>query len=179
MKETNMVVSARKPVFARMTARLHASWVGAVLASVVLLAGCAIEFQNTQAAQQVAQQSKPPGSVYVGWRVFQERCAVCHGSAAAGGAGGPDLLPRVRDMGSRQFVSLVLNRYDWGLPTAKAGTDSATREALIDDVVQGRQGAMTMPAWQGEPVVSAHIADLYAYLSARAQGTQGPGRPAP
>jgi hypothetical protein len=25
--------------------------------------------------------------------------------------------------------------------------------------------------------VSAHIVDLYAYLSARAEGTQGPGRP--
>jgi hypothetical protein len=26
--------------------------------------------------------------------------------------------------------------------------------------------------------VNAHIVDLYAYVSARAQGTQGPGRPA-
>jgi hypothetical protein len=38
---------------------------------------------------------------------------------------------------------------------------------------------LTMPAWQGEPRVTAHIVDLYAYLSARAQGTQGPDRPAP
>jgi hypothetical protein len=34
-----------------------------------------------------------------------------------------------------------------------------------------------MPAWDGNPMVSAHIVDLYAYLSARAEGTQGPGRP--
>ena len=81
--------------------------------------------------------------------------------------------------GPRQFASQVINRYDWGLPTAQPATDSATREALIDAVVQGRQGTPTMPAWEGEPVVSAQIADLYAYVSARAQGTQGPGRPAP
>jgi hypothetical protein len=29
----------------------------------------------------------------------------------------------------------------------------------------------------GVPPVNAHIVDLYAYLSARARGTQGPGRP--
>jgi mono/diheme cytochrome c family protein len=171
--------AARNPLSSDRTARYRLGWVGITLGSAVWLASCAIEIQNTQAAQEVAQLSKPPGSVYTGWRVFQEKCAVCHGPAAAGSAGGPDLLPRVRDMGPRQFASLVLNRYDWGLPTAQPGTDGATREALIDAVVQGRQGTPTMPAWEGEPVVSAQIADLYAYVSARAQGTQGPGRPAP
>jgi len=33
------------------------------------------------------------------------------------------------------------------------------------------------PAAEGEPQDSAHIMDLYAYLSARAAGTQGAGRP--
>lgn len=37
----------------------------------------------------------------------------------------------------------------------------------------------TMPAWDGKPIVTTHIVDLHAYLSARAQGTQGPGRPLP
>ena len=170
---------AREQVMVCTTASHRTRGVGILAALLVGLAGCAVELQNKQAAQEVEQRAKPPGSVYVGWRVFQERCAACHGPAAAGGAGGPDLLPRVRTMGSRQFVSAVLNRYDWGLPAAKAGSDSAAREALIDDVVQGRQGPLTMPAWQGEPLVTAQIADLYAYVSARAQGTQGPGRPAP
>jgi hypothetical protein len=35
------------------------------------------------------------------------------------------------------------------------------------------------PALQGKPRVNAHIVDLYAYLAARAEGLQGPGRPAP
>jgi hypothetical protein len=81
-------------------------------------------------------------------------------------------------MGSRQFVNLVLMRYDWGLPAAQAGSEGAAREALIDDVVKQKAGMLTMPAWQGEPRVTAHIVDLYAYVSARAQGTQGPERPA-
>lgn len=141
------------------------------------LAGCAVELENVRPAQELAaQRERPAGSVYAGWRVYQDRCAACHGPAGEGAAGGPDLLPRVRTMGPQQFVARVLMRYEWNLP---ARGDAAARDALVDDVLQRRQGLLTMPAWQGEPRVQAHIADLQAYLSARAQGTLGPGRPAP
>lgn len=147
--------------------------------ALVGLGGCAVEFQNRQAAQELAERARPQGSLYAGWRVFQERCASCHGADASGSPRAPDLLPRVREMGQRRFVSLVLTRYDWPLPAGAARADGPAREALLTDIEQRRQGGMTMPAWQGEPVVQAHIVDLYAYVSARAQGTQGPGRPAP
>lgn len=163
----------------RLTARQRGRLCGSAVLSALLLAGCAVEVQNRQAAHELAQLSKPPGSVYTGWRVFQDRCAGCHGPAATGSAGAPDLLPRVRDMGSHQFVSLVLKRYDWGLATAQSSSEGTAREALIEDIVQRKQYMLTMPAWQGEPRVTAHIVDLYAYLSARAQGQQGVGRPAP
>jgi mono/diheme cytochrome c family protein len=145
----------------------------------LMVTACAVEVQNAQPAQQMAQQAKPPGSVYTGWRVFQDKCVACHGLAASGTERGPDLLPRVREMGPRQFVNLVLFRYDWNLPAARAGADNAAREALVEQILQRREQTQQMPAWQGEPRVEVHIADLYAYLSARAQGTQGPGRPAP
>jgi hypothetical protein len=149
------------------------------LAAALALAGCAVEVQNRQPAQEIAQNAKPPGSVYPGWRVFQDKCARCHGPDAGGTPRGPDLLARVREMGSRQFVGLVLRRYDWSLPASRAGSESAAREALIDDVLQRREGQLVMPAWESEPRVNAHIMDLYAYLSARAQGSQGAGRPSP
>jgi mono/diheme cytochrome c family protein len=138
---------------------------------------CAVEVQNTQAAEELARQSKPAGSVYTGWRVFQDRCARCHGPSA-NGAAGPDLVLALREMGERRFTSVVLYRYEWNLEAARAGEENAAREALIDEIMKRGEGALAMPAWQGEPRVSAHIADLYAYLSARADGTQGPGRPA-
>lgn len=152
-------------------------FVGLALSSALLLAGCAVDVQNRHAAQELERRASPPGSVYSGWRVFQDRCASCHGPAADGSTAGPDLLPRVRTMGSREFVSLVLERYDWALPGARAGRGTAPHEALVDAVEQRRQGELTMPAWQGEPRVTAHIVDLFAYVSARAQGTQGPDRP--
>ncbi|MDI1247090.1 MAG: hypothetical protein PSV24_16985 [Rhodoferax sp.] len=150
----------------------------ATLATVLLLWGCALEVENTKAAQEVARLAQPPGSVYTGWRVFQDRCAACHGAPATGTVAAPDLLPLVRNMGPRRFVGLVLMRYDWSLPAAQTPGDAA-REALIEGVMQRRLGGLTMPSWQGEPSVNAHIMDLYAYLSARADGSQGPGRPSP
>lgn len=153
-------------------------WVGACSAA-LWLAGCAVEFENRQAAQEVARLAVPPGSVYTGWRVFQDKCAGCHTPAATGMGNAPDLLPRVREMGSRQFVSLVLQRYDWNLPVASASSDRSANEAVVEVIMQRKEAPLTMPAWQGEPRVTAHILDLYAYLSARAQGTQDAGRPAP
>jgi mono/diheme cytochrome c family protein len=147
--------------------------------SVFLLGGCALEVENTQAAAELAQRAQPPGSVYTGWRVFQDRCAGCHGAPATGTVAAPDLLPIVGSMGPRRFVGLVLLRYDWSLPAGQSGADSAARDALIEGVMQRKAGALTMPVWQGEPRVNAHIMDLYAYLSARADGSQGPGRPTP
>ncbi len=165
------------------SARLHKALrgvaLGAALASALLLVGCAVEVQNTQAAQALKQPAQPPGSVYAGWRVFQDKCAACHGSAAGGTAGAPDLLPRVRDMGPRQFVNLVLKRYDWSAQLGVTKPDGSAGDALVDDLVQRKAYMLSMPAWQSEPRVNAHIVDIYAYLSARAQGTQGPGRPAP
>lgn len=154
-------------------------WKLTVLPLVLALSGCAgVEWENQQAAQTVAQESKPPGSRYVGWRVFQDKCAACHGAEATGSSNAPNLLPLLRTMGPRQFVSLVLQRYDWNLQGSKASAGSQEKNALIEVVMQRQEAPLNMPAWEGEPRVQAHIADLYAYLSARSEGTQGPGRPA-
>lgn len=146
---------------------------------VLALAGCAIEtveVQNRQAARQLAEETRPPGSVYIGWRVFQDRCARCHGESGTGTSAAPDLLPRVRNMGPRRFMDVVLHRYDWGLPPAG---DEAARTARVEQALQRGLPTLQMPAWQGEPRVTAHIADLQAYLWARAEGGLGAGRPQP
>jgi Cytochrome C oxidase, cbb3-type, subunit III len=149
-------------------------------AAALLLLACSqaprVTVQNPQAARELARErEQPAGSLYAGWRVFQQRCASCHGTLADGGASGaPNLLLRLRDAGPRRFVDLVLRRYASELLPAGAGSP---REALVDEVLERRQGGLSMPAWQDDPVVSAHVLDLYAYLSARAEGRQGPGAP--
>lgn len=152
-------------------AALSVLWLG--------LAGCAVQVQNTVPAQVLAaERNQPPGSVYLGWRVFSEKCSRCHGVAGSGGPLGPDLLSRMSDMGPRRFAHLVLVRYDLDDPAARARDDAAAREARVEDILQRSDRPLDMPAWQGEPSVNAHILDLYAYLAARAEGRVGTGRPA-
>ena len=110
------------------------------------VAGCALEVQNRQPAQELAQAAKPPGSVYTGWRVFQERCAGCHGEAATGTAKAPNLLERVQTLGPRSFVSRVLYRYDWGIPAAQAANAPPhARVQLFDDAGQELCPGLALP----------------------------------
>lgn len=179
MRMTTFSIAALRAGLARITpGRRVRPYAGACVAA-LLLAGCAVEMENRQAAREMAEQARPPGSVYMGWRVFQDKCASCHGPAATGTGNAPDLLPIVRDLGARRFVTLVLQRYDLNQPVARAGSGSAATQAQVEVIMQRREAPLSMPAWQGEPRVNAHITDLYAYLSARADGRQGPGRPAP
>lgn len=151
---------------------------GALVAATASLTACAVDFGNAAPARELARESQPSGSTYVGWRVYQARCAACHGEAATGPAKVPGLLESVRGMGTRRFVNLVLYRYDWSVVGAADGDDEATRRALVEDILKRNEQAFAMPVWQDEPPVSAHVLDLYAYLSARADGALGPGRPA-
>jgi hypothetical protein len=160
------------------------SALAALPATVLALAltACTLEVQNTRPARELAAEAQPPGSLYLGWRVFNDQCARCHGAAATGGNGAPNLLAMMSSLGPRRFASLVLMRYDLDDPSdaaARRREDAAAREARVNDVLQRRDRPLTMPAWQGEPRVNAHILDLYAYLAARAEGRQGTGRPAP
>jgi Cytochrome C oxidase, cbb3-type, subunit III len=150
---------------------------GFIVLSVASLAACAVNFRDAEPARQLARESQPAGSVYVGWRVYQARCSACHGQDAVGPAQVPGVLDAVREMGTRRFVNLVLYRYDWSVVGASDGDDEATRRSLVEDILRRQEQAFAMPAWQDEPPVSAHVLDLYAYLSARADGVQGPGRP--
>jgi mono/diheme cytochrome c family protein len=138
----------------------------ALAAALLPTASFGLEILNQQGAKEIAENAKLPGSVSTGWRVFQQRCASCHGPAAEGAGKAPNLLPRVQVMGAERFSNLVLKRYDWN-----ASPVAATSKAPA--------GQAVMPAWQGDPVVNSHIVDLYAYLSARAEGSQGPGPVAP
>ena len=93
-----------------------AAFIAAVAA---LLAACTVHFDNTAPAEQLARESAPAGSAYEGWRLFNQRCAGCHGKDAAGAAPMPDLLDRVAPMGPRRFANLVLTRYDWSKSVAE------------------------------------------------------------
>ncbi len=118
-------------------------------------------------AQQAA--SAPAGSMPsagAGGELFAAHCVRCHGAEARGTANGPDLRPRLLGMSEAAFGNAVLRRYRWSVPAAEAAGEGAAREALLRGLLEPRQDATDMPAWQAQPAVAQGIRSLYLYLSA-------------
>ena len=116
---------------------------------------------------------------YVGWRLFHSTCYSCHGVGAVGTAVAPSLLERIPNMTPRDFAAKVLTSYRLVSP---ADDDSAKgRDATLDEILKrdrnAARGQVLMPAWGDHADVPPHVLDLYAYLSARAAGDLGPGKP--
>jgi hypothetical protein len=153
------------------------SIIGLLLPALILLSGCTLEFANTRPAREISAPLPPKGDLYAGWRVFQDKCSSCHGMAATGGDRAPNLLPKIKEMNLRQFAGIVLKRYDLGSGAARGSQNPSTLEKSIDEIMRRSEAPVEMPAWQSEPAVNAHIFDLYAYLSERAEGKLGVERP--
>lgn len=111
---------------------------------------------------------------YIGWRLFNSTCFVCHGQNATGTDIAPNLLERVTDMSAFKFRKKVLHRY-----FAKVNLDDPNRRLAFLEQVAGEQGTenFKMPTWSDDPNIRPHISNLYAYLKARSEGALGEGRP--
>lgn len=127
-------------------------------------------------------QGRVDRGTWLGWRLFHSACHGCHGVDALGSDVAPNLVESMRGMTPRQFTTRVLTSYRL-VPPATAGTreDRAReREATTDDILGRQRGSagsrVVMPAWASDDQVPAHVLDLYAYLSARADGKLGPGQ---
>jgi mono/diheme cytochrome c family protein len=121
-----------------------------------------------------------PGT-YTGWRLFHTTCYGCHGVGGVGTDLAPNLLERVKTLTPRGFATKILTSYRIVLPDTDASDASVAREAMVEEIMRRQRsarGQVLMPAWGADATVSPHVLDLYAYLSARADGVLGPGEPA-
>jgi len=118
-------------------------------------------------------------STYLGWRVFHSACHGCHGVDAIGTSVAPNLVEQVKRLSLRDFSIKVLSRYRFTVSAQAAGSDDKTelREEFLQQVLRGERGDLLMPAWEKDPNVKPRVLDIYAYLSARADGALAPGRP--
>ena len=73
---------------------------------------------------------------YVGWRVFHRTCHVCHAQDAVGSEFAPNLVNRIRQMDSAEFIAAMENGY-------------------VGDVVD-------MPSWGSDPAVRPYFLELWA-----------------
>ena len=127
----------------------------------------------------VVMDGKVNRSTFLGWRIFHSVCYTCHGVDATGTIVAPDLTERVRNMTFEDFAIAVLYRYPIivGFDPVPGDDLKALREDFIDEIKKNERVELTMPAWDRDPNVKPHLADLYAYLRARADGALGRGRP--
>jgi hypothetical protein len=121
-------------------------------------------------------------NTFEGWRVFHSVCHVCHGKGAVGTDIAPSLVKRMESMTPSEFAEKVLVRYRLFQPGDPRAVVNPTqdREAVIAEVAakkRGAKGRISMPAWERDASINAHILDLYAYLMARSDGMIGVERP--
>jgi hypothetical protein len=157
------------------------TWFGTLLVATTLCA------QAPPAAEPVPgdyriEAGRVDRGTYQGWRLFHTACYGCHGVGALGTDLAPNLVERVKLLSQRDFATKVLTSYRLVLPSndAAAPERNAALERLIEQALrkERRTGDLiAMPAWEGDPSVRPHVLDLYAYLSARADGNLGPGKP--
>ncbi len=120
---------------------------------------------------------------YVGWQLFHTTCYGCHGVGAVGTDLAPNLVERIKNLTPRAFAAKVLTSYRLVSPGEDNPGDEREREARLDQLMRRERGSVgsqvLMPAWETNAGVPPHVLDLYAYLSARADGALGPGKPKP
>ena len=93
-------------------------------------------------------------TVYQGWKQFELNCARCHGDFGVGTSFAPALVESVKPTGT--------------IPTP---------ELFLQTVCSGRPDK-GMPAWCTLGLEIGTIQQIYSYLSDRASGKVGIGRPA-
>jgi mono/diheme cytochrome c family protein len=118
---------------------------------------------------------------YAGWKLYHTACYVCHGVGGIGTDVAPNLVDKIGNYTPRGFATKVLSSYRIvPMHDGSPADMDAEREALLELLMKRErqaQGQPLMPAWDSDDEVAPHVLDLYAYLSARAAGVLGPGKP--
>jgi methanol metabolism-related c-type cytochrome len=93
---------------------------------------------------------------FSGYRRFNGSCETCHGFDGSGSSFAPDLTQSLKTMSYGDFQNVVIN----------GKKDVNTAQSLV------------MPTFGDNKNVMCYLDDIYVYLRARADGSQGSGRPA-
>ena len=129
--------------------------------------------KKRRAPYTIVDGNKVDDKTYVGWRLFNSTCFVCHGKHATGTDVAPNLLKSLEDMSARKFRKKVLSKY-----FAKVNLDDPDRRlAFLEQISQEAAKGFKMPTWSNDPNIRPHIGDLYSYLKARSDGALSEVRP--
>lgn len=161
--------------------RATRAWMPLALFAVVLAAPVAAQKRDQpMPGDYRVVDGRVDRGTYAGWRVFHSACHACHGVGGGGTDLAPNLLTRIGGTTPRAFAARVLASYRLVAPEDEAASNAATPDTMLEQIMRRERGSgarVIMPAWESDPQVAPHVLDLYAYLSARADGRIGPGQP--
>lgn len=126
-----------------------------------------------------AAADKVVPETFVGWRLYHDTCATCHGVGGEGADTAPDLTLSLNRLTKNEFKNKVLNRYLIDVPGEEVRSDSrsAVRDAFIREMYKEQATESPMPEWKYNPIVEEHVDFIYQYLKERSTGAIGPGKP--
>lgn len=135
--------------------------------------------------EATTQEGAAPGdgvhrSVFRGWVTYQIACGSCHGPDAIGIGLAPDLRQPLQTLPMAEFVRIVSARYRITLGLTESVFSEKQRASVLGEVgprAPASGGTAVMPSWQSDAAIRERVLDLHAYLRARSEGVQGPGRP--
>lgn len=119
---------------------------------------------------------KVDASTFIGWSLFHNTCVDCHGVGGVGSELAPDLTQSVEKLSPVEFTTKVFHRYSMPVGDRTDMTNAIMAEVMKDQ--QRDSGELEkMPKWKNNPLVRAHVLNIYGYLKARHDGVIGPERP--
>jgi mono/diheme cytochrome c family protein len=128
----------------------------AVVALAIVHFNIAGDVLAAETPEYTVKDGKVDKGTYNGYRRFHGTCHACHGQDALGGSFAPALVESLKTVDYDTFVKTV------------------TEGRQVTDAT----GAVkVMPSFGQDPNITKHLDDIYRYLSARADGVLGPGRP--
>ncbi|MCC5808742.1 MAG: c-type cytochrome [Ectothiorhodospiraceae bacterium] len=133
------------------TKQKQAAVVCAVAALALFMLAGKIAISNEEPRYRV-EDGKVDDNIFRGYQAYTRACMACHGPDGVGSSFAPSLLRAAERRTFAEFARTVAEG-------------------------QEIQPGQVMPSFSDDAFVMEHVSDIYTYLSARAAGDLGRGRP--
>ena len=122
------------------------------------------------------EDGKVDASTFIGWSLFHNTCVGCHGVGGVGTDLAPDLTTSISRLSPVEFTIKVFHRYSMPVGDRTDMTNAIMAEIQKD--AQRDSGELArMPKWKNNPIIRAHVLNIYGYLKARHDGVLGVEKP--
>jgi len=122
------------------------------------------------------EDGKVDAATFIGWSLFHNACVGCHGVGGVGTDIAPDLTESIAGLTPAEFRTKVFHRYSIPVGDRTDMTNAIMAEVWKDE--KRASGELEkMPKWKNNPIIKAHVLNIYGYLKARHDGVLGKDKP--